>query len=369
MSSQRIYLSPPFISNDEFEEVKKAIASGWIAPQGPSIDEFEKKLSLNYVNRSVLALNSGTSALHLALILAGVADGDEILVSSFTFAACANVILYERAIPIFLDSEGSSWNLDPLILEDYLSKVDKPPKVLIVTHLYGMPAQINQIISIAHQYGVKVIEDAAEALGARIDGIDVGGLGDYGVLSFNGNKIITTSSGGALICSNDDWKRGKHLATQANSGAYEYDHSEAGFNYRMSNVLAGIGIAQYASLELFIKKKRSIFNIYQQELANYFDFPAEPEGTFSNRWLSTALIKDKSTDIVELIKYLNGRNIESRRLWKPLHLHEAYDNAVFLGSGVCEQIFARGICLPSGTGLTESEQDFVIKSVKNWCNQ
>ncbi|MEP1033115.1 aminotransferase class I/II-fold pyridoxal phosphate-dependent enzyme [Ekhidna sp.] len=366
MNKQRIYLSPPNFSTVELTEVKKVFNSGWIAPVGPAIDEFEQRLADNYKDKTVLALNSGTSALHLAIILAGVEAGDEVLVSSFTFAACANAILYERAIPVFIDSEEKSWNLDPEILEEYLTDSIKRPKALIVTHLYGMPADIQRIVSIANRFGVKVIEDAAESLGAKFDNVHVGGFGDYGIISFNGNKVITTSGGGALICNKEDWGRAKYLATQANSDSFGYNHKEAGYNYRMSNVLAGIGLAQLTKLKFFIERKRFLYEEYKNHLGTYFDFLDEPNNRFSNRWLTTALLKDEEKSINKLIQYLDSNNIESRQLWKPLHMHEAYSQAPFFGKGTSEQIFTKGFCLPSGTGLTTSQQEFIIEKIKNW---
>lgn len=366
MSNKRIYLAPPNFSNEELDQVDQVITSGWLAPVGPAIDAFEEQLASRYSNKKVLALNSGTAALHLALILAGVEDGDEVLVSSFTFAACANVVLYERAIPVFLDSEEHTWNVDPQILEDYLSNVKKLPKALIVTHLYGMPAEIHQIASIARKYGVKVIEDAAEALGAQTNGIDVGGIGDFGVLSFNGNKIITTTAGGALICNEEGWERGKHLSTQANSGKYGYDHSEAGYNYRMSNVLAGIGLGQLSKLDTFVEQKRIIFQKYKERLSQHLDFLEEPAYCFSNRWLTTACLKDENRSVEALIQHLDDHSIEARRLWKPLHMHQAYLNSSFIGTGICEALFDKGICLPSGTGLTDDLQADVISRVIDW---
>ncbi|WP_436517041.1 DegT/DnrJ/EryC1/StrS family aminotransferase [Ekhidna sp. To15] len=369
MSTKYIYLSPPNITKTELTQVRKVMDSGWLAPVGPAIDEFEEKLQDKFQGKRVLSLNSGTSALHLALILAGVEDGDEVLVSSFTFAACANVVLYERAIPVFIDSDNRSWNLDPEILEKYLSTARKLPKALIITHLYGMPADIQRIVSIAHEYGVKVIEDAAESLGSAYEGKSVGDFGDFGILSFNGNKIITTSGGGALICNQKEWERGKHLATQANSGVFGYDHQEAGYNYRMSNILAGIGLAQLPKLESFIDKKRAIYQRYQDQLSQYFDFLNEPDGSFSNRWLTTVLVKMDGASMDDLISFLDKSGIESRRLWKPLHLHSAYDSSTFVGTGICEKIFEKGICLPSGSGLTNDQQQYVIDQLKSWFAQ
>lgn len=366
MKNQRIYLSPPNVSDAELHEIEKVISSGWVAPVGDAIDKFESELAVHFSGKSVLAVNSGTSALHLAIILAGIEDGDEVLVSSFTFAACANVILYERAIPIFIDSENESWNLDPDLLESYLESVSNLPKAIIVTHLFGMPADIIRIVDIAKRYGIKVIEDAAEALGSCVNGQQVGGLGDYGILSFNGNKIITTSAGGALICEKEDWEKGKYLSSQANSESFGYNHKEAGYNYRLSNVLAGIGVAQLPKLKDFVNKKRSIFDRYETELDSHFTFLHEHEGYFSNRWLTTALMNDQTKSITELIYFLNKNGIESRRLWKPLHMHEAYSQGIFIGEGACEEIFKNGICLPSGSGLTMDQQSKVIDKIKEW---
>ena len=366
MNNQRIYLSPPNISSDEKESVVSVLDSGWVAPVGPKLDTFEAALSHRFGGRSVVALNSGTSALHLALILAGVTDGDTVLVSSFTFAACANVVLYERAVPVFLDSEEQTWNVDPEVLDSYLRSSYTVPKALIVTHLYGMPAQMEKIKSLCDHYGISVIEDAAEALGSKVNGMQVGSFTDFGIVSFNGNKIVTTSGGGALICSEAAKERAIHLATQANSGKYGYDHLEAGFNYRMSNVLAGLGEEQLKRLDEFVARKRTIFRTYASALEEHFYFNEEPVSTTSNRWLTTCLLRNKDLKRQDLILYLEKHNIETRLLWKPLHLHPAYDSAEFVGAGICEDLFQMGICLPSGTGLTSEQQDFVISAIHEW---
>ncbi|MEO1255809.1 MAG: DegT/DnrJ/EryC1/StrS family aminotransferase [Bacteroidota bacterium] len=368
MKKERIFLSAPNTGPKEKDFVASSLDSGWVAPVGPSINLFEQTLQNYYTGKSVSALNSGTSALHLALILAGVSDGDRIAVGSFTFAACANVILYERAIPIFLDSERTTWNLDPEILEDYLRSANPLPKAVIVTHLYGMPAQIQRIRSVCEIHGVVLIEDAAESFGSKQDSKLVGGFGHYGIVSFNGNKIITTSSGGALISEARDKQRAIHLATQANSAKIGYNHQEAGFNYRMSNILAGLGLAQLERLSEFISKKRSIFDKYKESLSDTFTFLDEPDGAYSNRWLTTCLLKNEDADVFELIQFLDAKNIESRPLWKPLHLHDAYSASTYIGTGVSEGIFKKGICLPSGTGLTIEEQQFVIEAIKEWEN-
>ncbi|WP_420315745.1 DegT/DnrJ/EryC1/StrS family aminotransferase [Ekhidna sp.] len=368
MKSKRIYLSPPNAGQEELEELKSVFENGWIAPVGDAIDSFEQELS-NIYGKEVLALNSGTSALHLALILSGIGDGDHVLIGSHTFAACANVVLYERAIPIFLDSEGKTWNLDPEILAEYLQSTQVKPKALIVTHIYGMPAQIEEIYQIARAHDVIVIEDAAESIGAKINENHVGTVGDFGIFSFNGNKLITTGGGGALICDEQKKRRGLFLATQANSGQFGYDHKEAGYNYRMSNVLAGIGLGQLKKLDRFIVKKKEIFEEYKHQLSAHFTFLDEPEGHVSNRWLTTASVIDESVDVTELIAFLEEHNIESRRFWKPLHLHDAFSSAEFYGNGLCEKIYENGLCLPSGTGLTNEDQSFVIQTIKEWFDQ
>lgn len=365
MNDQRIYLSPPNVGDHEKDLISAAIDSGWVAPAGPFLGQFEAKLEQLYNDRKVLLVNSGTSALHLSLILAGVNRGDKVITSTLTFAACANVILYQMATPVFLDCEHETWNLDPDLLEEYLKKTKVPPKAIIVTHLYGMPAQMDKIREIANAYEVTLIEDAAEALGSTFNGTHVGQFGDYGVISFNGNKILTTSGGGALICNQDDYERALHLATQANRGTYEYDHDKTGYNYRMSNLLAGLGMAQFERLDQFIAKKRSIYSVYKEQLSGHLDFLVEPENSRSNRWLSVGLIKSKQPP-EGLIKYLDSLNIETRKLWKPLHLHKAYNEFEFIGRGTSESLFETGVCLPSGTSLSEVDQERVILSIQKY---
>ncbi|SNS83546.1 dTDP-4-amino-4,6-dideoxygalactose transaminase [Ekhidna lutea] len=367
MKNERIYLSPPNTGKEEVDGLSGIMDTGWVAPVGPAIDAFETQLS-SYVDGEVLALNSGTSALHLALILCGVKDGDHVIVGNHTFAACANVVLYERAIPIFIDSENTTGNIDPDLLVEYLQSTDQIPKAIIVTHIYGMPAQIERVCEVAKKYGVIVIEDAAEALGSTVNGKPVGSFGDFGVVSFNGNKIITTSSGGALICTPEMKKRGLHLATQANVGDHRYDHKEAGYNYRMSNVLAGIGIAQFSKLDEFIRRKREIFDTYKEALSEYISFTDEPKGIFSNRWLTAGLIRE-NIEVMDLIYRLEKENIESRRFWKPLHLHSAFSEAPYVGGRLCEDMYEKGICLPSGTGLSYQQQELVIEKIKQFFDQ
>lgn len=365
MNKKRIYLSPPNTDQEELASLENTLKGGWVAPVGPQLDAFERQLENMFSSKRVLLVNSGTSALHLSLILANVQEGDFVLTSSFTFAACANVIRYQRAIPVFIDSEPASWNAAPHILADYLHSTTKKPKAIIITHLYGNPAKVAEIKSIADTFGIPLIEDAAEALGTDYLGKQVGGLGNYGVFSFNGNKIVTTSGGGALICDEECYQRALHLATQANKGKYEYQHEEVGYNYRMSNVLAGLGLAQFGKLAQFKEKKRSIFEKYRSELSAYIDFPMDQKNASANKWLSVGLLRNE-VQPVKLIEWLDKNNIETRRVWKPLHLQPAYQNFPFIGAGICESVFDQGICLPSGTGLSEEEQDCVIQAIKSF---
>jgi dTDP-4-amino-4,6-dideoxygalactose transaminase len=367
MNRDRIYLAPPNVELEEIQEVTSVFESGWIAPLGPHVDLFEKQLENHFQNRRVLTLNSGSSALHLALILAGVSVNDEVVIGSFTFASCANAVLYQRGVPVFMDSENVSWNLDPDLLEGYLSTCEQKPKAVIVTHLYGVPARIKELRDICNNYHIILIEDAAEAMGSTFMDQQTGSFGEYGVVSFNGNKIITTGGGGALITDEENYERGLHLASQANNDRFGYDHDELGYNYRMSNVLAGIGVAQCSKLDAFISKKREIYDNYQSNLSSdLFSFLPEPEGCYCNRWLSTPLFNSPKENPLELIKYLDKNNIEARRLWKPLHLHSAFKRFKFVGSGVAEKIFNQGLCLPSGTGLTKDDQDYIIEKIRQF---
>ena len=287
--NRRIYLSPPNTGVLEKERLNEVIDDGWVASSGPQLDLFERKLEERIDGKRVLGVNSGTSALHLALVLCNIGKGDEIVVGSFTFASCANVVMYQGAVPVFMDSETDSWNLNPNLLREYLSSQKKKPKAVIVTHLYGVPAKIEEIKKICDEHHLALIEDAAEALGSTYKNQQVGSFGSMGIISFNGNKIITTSGGGALIGDESQYGRGLFLATQANRLTFGYDHSEVGYNYRMSNVLAGIGLAQLDKLEKFVTRKRQIADYYQSALTTkVFDFPDEPQHTFCNRWLSTS---------------------------------------------------------------------------------
>lgn len=359
MTSKKIYLSPPNVGEMELKGLQDVLSGGWVAPVGPALNSFEESLSALAERKKVLAVNSGTSALHLALILAGVEKGDEVVIGSFTFAACGNVVKYQGAIPVFLDSEADTWNLDPNLLDEYLSSASKTPKAVIVTHLYGVPAKVEELVSVCDKYGVTLIEDAAEAFGSTYKNQQIGSFGSRGIFSFNGSKIITTSAGGALIGDEMDYKRGLHLATQANIGVFGYDHVEVGYNYRMSNILAGLGLAQLTQLNKFIRRKRDIAAFYETELdPEIFEFPPEPEHTFCNRWLTTPLLKVEGMNKfqpIDLIRFLDENGVESRLLWKPLHLHQVHAGCKYVGGKVAEQFFTRGLCLPSGSTMTNSE--------------
>ncbi|MEM6641671.1 MAG: aminotransferase class I/II-fold pyridoxal phosphate-dependent enzyme [Bacteroidota bacterium] len=371
--NERIYLSPPNVHETDLAAVNEAMKSGWIAPVGPQIDLLETRLADFFDDKRVLLLNSGTSALHLSLILANVQEGDTVLTSTLTFAACANVILYQKAIPVFVDCEQDSWNVDPDLLEVYLRSSPDLPKAIIVTHLYGVPAKIAEIKAIAESYDIPLIEDAAEAMGSLYFEKQVGQFGDFGVLSFNGNKILTTGGGGALICSKNHHQKALHLATQANAGQYEYHHDEVGYNYRLSNVLAGLGLSQLDRLAHFIIRKKEIFQLYQEHLSDYFDFKAHiPSGCNPNFWLSVGLLKLESYQVLTLIEFMESQNIELRRFWKPLHLSPAYINSKMIKGQVNDfatSFFERGICLPSGTGLTVPQQMKVIQKIRYFFEQ
>lgn len=372
MKNKRIYLSPPDLAGKELENVQQTILSNWIAPVGSQLTTFEDMLSQYLHSTQVVALNSGTSALHLALKLLGVQPTDEIICPTFTFVATANPILYEKATPVFIDSEPQTWNMCPVQLERAIRdriKQHRKPKAIIVVHLYGQPAQLTKILAIAQKYQIPVIEDAAEALGSNYKGIKVGTWGDLGMLSFNGNKIITTSAGGALI-TKDKGQAEKALfwATQSKDPAPHYQHSEPGYNYRLSNVLAAIGVGQMEGLESKVARRRQIFDYYKQSLPSYLvSFQPELAGTFSNRWLSCMILnKHKTTITSEQIRLaLDAENIESRPLWKPLHLQPLFANSSYYGNTVAEALFNQGLCLPSGSSLQLTDLERIVKVIKN----
>lgn len=371
----KIWLSSPHMGENELKYVTEAFETNWIAPLGPHVDGFEKDIAGFFGSgNQVAALSSGTAALHLALIMLGVKRDDEVICQSMTFSASANPIAYQGATPVFVDSEADTWNMSPTLLEeaiqDSISK-GKKPKAIIIVHLYGMPAKMEKIKSIANQYEIPIIEDAAEALGSSYKGQACGTFGAMGILSFNGNKIITTSGGGALISANEEWiKTSRFLATQARDPAPHYEHSQIGYNYRMSNVCAGIGRGQMEVLPQRVEQRRKNYAFYKKAFADIeaIHFVEEPnEDFFSNRWLSTILIEDERKTGVTREKVrlaLEEVNIESRPLWKPMHLQPVFSGAPFYGDGTSESLFERGLCLPSGSNLSEEDLSRVAAKVK-----
>ncbi|MFD1142140.1 DegT/DnrJ/EryC1/StrS family aminotransferase [Larkinella insperata] len=359
-----IYLSSPHLGELELQYVQEAFSSNWIAPLGPHVDGFEQELCAATETGYAAALSSGTAALHLALVLLGVGSGDEVLCQSFTFAASANPIIYQGANPVFIDSETSTWNMCPDTLETALKDRiarGKRPKAVIVVHLYGMPARMAEIMDICERYELPLIEDAAEALGSSYRGKPCGSWGKLAVLSFNGNKIITTSGGGALL-SNDEAlvEKARFLATQARDPAPHYQHSVVGYNYRMSNVCAAIGRGQLAVLETRVAQRRANFDQYVERLNALpgVGFQPEPTGFFSNRWLTCITIDPALSDGVtreDIRLALAEQRIEARPLWKPMHQQPVFARAPFYGSGVSEQLFENGLCIPSGSNLTAGQ--------------
>lgn len=372
---RRIYLSPPHMGGAELELVREAFAGNWIAPLGPFVDRFEKDAAAFVGRGHAAALSSGTAALHLALRIVGVGPGDEVLCSDFTFAASATPIVYQGARPVFIDSEAASWNMDPELLREELRACagrGRLPKAAVVVHLYGQCADMDPILAACADYGVPVIEDAAEALGAAYRGRPAGGMGLASVLSFNGNKIITTSGGGMLLSDEAGLiAQARFLATQARDPAPHYEHSQLGFNYRMSNVLAAIGVGQLAVIRERVARKRWVFEQYRRRLGGVpgLAFMPEPEWSRSNRWLTCATIDSPKPGAgAESVRLaLEAEDIESRPLWKPMHLQPVFQGCRCRLSGVSEQLFARGLCLPSGTALTEADFDRITGIVRRIC--
>ncbi len=368
MSKERVYLSPPHMGGEEKKFIDEAFETNWISPAGPNIVKFEEAIAEYTGVPYVAALSSGTAALHLALILLGVQPGDEVICQSFTFAASANPIVYMGATPVFVDSELLTWNMEPALLEEAVRKrmaKGKKPAAIIYVHLYGMPAQVDAIRDIARQYEIPLIEDAAEALGAKYNGIPAGNFGDISFFSFNGNKIITTSGGGALLSRTRSWvDDARFLATQARDPAPHYQHSRIGYNYRLSNISAGIGRGQMLVLDRHMTARRKVYGRYLQALGQHdkIEFLDEPVGHYSNRWLTCIILPDKKTRD-HLMDVLSGENIESRPLWKPLHLQPVFREAPFYGSDVAESLFLRGLCLPSGSDLKKHVQDYIINLI------
>jgi len=370
----KIWLSSPHMGGGEQKYVNEAFATNWIAPLGPNVNRFEDDIKTYLgANKEVVALSSGSAAIHLALILSGVKAGDEVICQSFTFSASANPIAYQRAIPVFIDSEEYSWNMCPKALEEAIKKgiaKDKRPKAIIVVHLYGMPAKMDEILAIAQKYKITLIEDAAEALGSSYKGKKCGTFGDFGILSFNGNKIITTSGGGALVCkSQEDKQKAIFLATQARDDAPHYQHSKIGYNYRMSNILAGIGRGQMEVLDAHIWFRRDMNLFYKNIFKNVEGITVleEPNSDYySNHWLSCVIIDSEITGFTsqELRLQLEKENIESRPLWKPMHLQPIFKDCAYYGSSISEVLFKNGLCLPSGSNLTEADRARIKTTIR-----
>jgi dTDP-4-amino-4,6-dideoxygalactose transaminase len=371
--SEKIWLSSPHMGGAEQRYVNEAFDTNWIAPLGPNVDGFERDLAAYTGSKDAAALSAGTAALHLALIMLGVKAGDEVICQSMTFSATANPIVYLGAVPIFVDSEKETWNMDPDLLRDAIRDrlaKGKMPKAIVPVHLYGMPAQMERIMEVAREFNIPVIEDAAEGLGSRINGKSMGTYGILGVLSFNGNKIITTSGGGALI--SDDVElivKARFLATQARDNAPHYQHSEIGYNYRMSNVAAGIGRGQMEVLQSRVEKRRANFDRYKAEFAGVQAISVldEPARYYSNRWLSTILIDPEFSNGVtrtHVAEHLAQDNIECRPLWKPMHLQPVFEHYPAYKNGVSEYLFEHGLCLPSGSNLTNADLSRIISGIR-----
>lgn len=370
---EKIWLSSPHIGEEEQKYVQQAFETNWIAPLGPNVDGFEQDISAFTGAKHTAVLTSGTAAIHLGLILLDVQPGDEVICSSFTFAASANPIRYQGAKPIFIDSEPETWNMDPELLrtaiEDRIAK-GKKPKAIILVHLYGMPCKMDEIMEIAEEFGIPVLEDAAEALGSNYKGQPLGTFGKIGTLSFNGNKIITTSGGGALISDDDELvEKARFLSTQARDDAPHYQHSQIGYNYRMSNVVAGIGRGQMQVLPKRIAQRRENYSFYKSSLSDIegISFHEEPNADMSsNRWLTTITVNPDETNGVsreDLRLALQEENIESRPLWKPMHQQPVFSTFPYYGNRVSDKLFSNGLCLPSGSNLTPTDRERVVQKI------
>lgn len=374
--SNKILLSLPHMSGKEQEFIADAFKSNWIVPLGPCVDAFEKALK-EYLGdgNEVVALSAGTAAIHLGLVQLGVGPGDEVICQDFTFAASANPVVYQGATPVFVDSEKDTWNMSPELLEeaikDRIRVTGKKPKAIIPVDLYGMPAKMNEIVEIARRYDIPVLEDSAEALGSEINGKKCGTFGDFGVFSFNGNKMITTSGGGALICNSPEAaQRTKYYATQAREAVVYYLHKNVGYNYRLSNICAAIGCGQMTVLEQRLARRREIHAIYADRLnkvpgISVADNPSKEYN--SNFWLTCILIDKKVTgysweDVYEVLK---SNDIETRPLWKPMHQQPVFANNPFYGNGFSDYLFESGLCLPSGSSMSDDDVNRVIEIIEN----
>lgn len=376
--NNKIWLSSPHMGGTELKYIHEAFDTNWVAPLGPNVNGFEKDLE-NYLEEDihVAALSAGTAAIHLGLILLDVTHGDEVICQSMTFSASANPILYQGATPVFVDSETETWNMCPIALEEAIEgriANGKKPKAIVAVHLYGTPYKSKEIMAVAKKYNIPVLEDAAEGLGSTYKGVKCGTLGDLAILSFNGNKIITTSGGGALVTHDLKLKqKAIFYSTQARDDAPHYQHSHIGYNYRMSNIVAGIGRGQMLVLDDRVAARRKNYDFYVKELGDLpgFQFVSEPEGFFSNRWLSTVLIDEEKAGIntTQLREALEQENIETRPLWKPMHLQPIFENTPYYGGTVAEELFNTGLCLPSGSNLTDADLNRVVEAIKSLVNR
>ena len=370
--NQKIWLSSPHMGGNEQNYVKEAFDTNWIAPLGPNVSGFETDLEYYLKeNVKVACLSSGTAAIHLALVQLGVGYNDEVLCQSMTFSASANPIIYQGAHPIFIDSEQETWNMCPIHLEeavkDRIAK-GKTPKAIIIVHLYGMPAKIDELLAVAIKYNIPVVEDAAEALGSVYKGRKCGTFGDYSILSFNGNKIITTSGGGAMVCNTEEKKKNTiFLATQARDYAPHYEHTQIGYNYRMSNVSAGIGRGQMEVLDKHVALRRNMNSFYSEvfkDIEGVTVFSESNQQLFSNHWLSCIIIGDKAPfSKNEFYNKMLEANIETRPLWKPMHLQPVFNEAPYYGANVSETLFKKGLCLPSGSNLLQADRNRISKVI------
>ncbi|MFL8938374.1 DegT/DnrJ/EryC1/StrS family aminotransferase [Rossellomorea oryzaecorticis] len=363
----RIFLSSPHMSDEgyEMQYVQEAFDTNWIAPLGTNVNEFEKELAAKVGSKAAAALSSGTGAIHLALRAAGVGEGDIVFCPTLTFSATANPIIYQNAIPVFIDSNEETWNICPEALEEAFEKYPEV-KAVIVVHLYGLSADMDKIMEICRKHNVAVIEDAAESLGGYYKGQHTGTFGDYGIFSFNGNKIITTSGGGMLVSNNEDKvSKVRFWATQSRDQARHYQHSELGFNYRMSNVVAGIGRGQLKVLEKRVEKKKYIFDFYKRELESLEGVEFMPVNDWDkpNYWLSAMTLSGQVRPI-DVMEALEKENIESRPIWKPMHMQPFFEKYAFVGTGVSEKLFENGVCLPSDTKMTDEDLTRVVNTIK-----
>lgn len=372
---EQIKLSLPHLAGNENKYVKDAIDSTWITPLGPYVNRFEELLDKYLGENNVVALSAGTAAIHLALAIIGVGKGDEVICQSMTFSASANPIVYLGGSPVFVDSEPMTWNMDPALLrtaiEERIKLTSRKPKAIIVVHLYGMPARMDEIMKIAAEYDIPVVEDAAEAIGSEYDGHKCGTIGRFGILSFNGNKMITTSGGGALICPDkESAQRALFLATQARENRPYYYHETIGYNYRLSNVSAAIGCAQMEELDWRVNRRRAIHGIYADALRDnpVVSVHNNPDNTFnSNYWLSTILLDDASPVSADVLRQkLASHNIETRLLWRPMHMQPVYEDAPAYVNGVSQRLFGHGLCLPSSTTLSDEQVQYVAQLINRY---